>query len=186
MFAAPVRATAADAPIFSIVPAERSGIVWVHNNGRSEDHYLPESMCSGCAFLDYDNDGWMDIYWVNTGPCDFFHPAQPSRNALYKNNRDGSFTDVTRQAGLEGGIWGEGVAVGDFNADGFPDIYLTGYPSSILYRNNGDGTFTDVTKRAGVANPGWATPAGQPRRSGSITTTTASWTCSRAISSSTA
>src|SRR5208337_1352849 len=111
------------------------------------------------SFLDYDNDGWMDIYLVNSGPCDFWTPSKPLRNALYRNNRDGTFTDVTLAAGVPGGGYGMGVAVGDYNADGFPDLYLTQYGRSILYRNNGDGTFTDVTEKAGVAAPGWASSA---------------------------
>jgi hypothetical protein len=155
-----LRGTSVPSALFTIVPPQRSGITWVHNNARSEAHWLPESMCSGCAFLDYDNDGWMDIFLVNTGPSDFFRPEKPLRNALYKNNRDGTFTDVTEQAGLAtSGTFGEGVAVGDYNADGYPDIYLTGYGRNILYRNNGNGTFTDVTEQAGVANPNWSTSA---------------------------
>ncbi len=146
-------------PIFLQVPPEKSGIAWVHDNGKSAAHWLPESMCSGCAFLDYDNDGWMDIFLVNTGPSTFYHPAKPPRNALYKNNRDGTFTDVTERAGLDAHRWGEGVAVGDFNGDGYADIYLTCYGNNILYRNNGDGTFTDVTAKAGVEGGGWSTSA---------------------------
>jgi enediyne biosynthesis protein E4 len=152
-------ATEASAPIFEIVPASRSGITWVHENAKSPEHWLPESMCSGCAFLDYDNDGWLDILLVNTGPSPFFHPVHPPRNALYRNNRDGTFTDVTVKAGLVSNRWGEGVAVGDFDGDGYPDIYLTCYGSNILYRNNRDGTFTDVTAKAGVGATGWSTSA---------------------------
>jgi len=121
--------------------------------------HLPETVGAGCAFLDYDNDGWMDIYLVNSGRCDFYEPAQPLRNALYRNNRDGTFTDVTQKAGVPGDAYGMGVAVGDYDGDGFPDLYVTQYPHSILYHNNGDGTFTDVTAKAGVAAPGWATSA---------------------------
>jgi hypothetical protein len=113
----------------------------------------------GCAFLDYDNDGWMDIYLVNSGPCDFYKPTSPLRNALYHNNRDGTFTDVTEKAGVPGNAYGMGVAVGDYDGDGFPDIFVTQYPNSILYHNNGDGTFTDVTAKAGLDAPGWATSA---------------------------
>ena len=144
---------------FSEVPAAKSGISFVHTAGSSPEKYLPESTGSGCAFFDYDNDGWMDIYLVNSGKCDFFAPKAPLRNALYHNNRDGTFTDVTEKAGVLGGGYGMGAAVGDYNGDGFPDIYLTQYGRSILYRNNGDGTFTDVTEKAGVAAPGWASSA---------------------------
>jgi len=121
--------------------------------------HLPETVGAGCAFLDYDNDGWMDIYLVNSGPCDFYEPPHPLRNALYRNNRDGTFTDVTLKAGVPGNAYGMGVAVGDYDGDGFPDLYVTQYPRSILYHNNGDGTFTDVTTNAGVSAPGWATSA---------------------------
>jgi len=144
---------------FSEIPPSASGITFVHSSGRSRQKFLPESTGPGCAFLDYDNDGWMDIYLVNSGPCDFWTPPTPLRNALYHNNRDGTFTDVTQKAGVPGGGYGMGVAVGDYNADGFPDLYVTQYGRSILYRNNGDGTFTDVTERAGVAAPGWASSA---------------------------
>ena len=145
--------------LFEEVPATKSGITWQHVNGRSADYYLPETTGAGCAFLDYDNDGWMDIYLVNSGKCDFYDPKPPLRNALYKNNRDGTFTDVTEQAGVIGGGYGMGVAVGDYNGDGYPDLYVTQYERCILYRNNGDGTFTDVTEKAGVAAPGWASSA---------------------------
>jgi len=144
---------------FLEIPAAASGITWTHTAGSSAEKYLPESTGAGCAFLDYDNDGWMDIYLVNSGPCDFFAPARPLRNALYRNNRDGTFTDVTERAGVSGGGYGMGAAAGDYNGDGFPDLYVTQYGRSILYRNNGDGTFTDVTEKAGVAAPGWASSA---------------------------
>jgi len=144
---------------FEEVPPSRSGIHWVHNAGRSPQKYLPESSGAGCAFLDYDNDGWMDIYFVNSGNSKFFTPPHPLRNALYRNNRDGTFTDVTEQARVPGGGYGQGVAIGDYNGDGFPDIYVTQCGGNILYRNNGDGTFTDVTDKAGVAAGGWCTSA---------------------------
>jgi len=144
---------------FEEVAAEKSGIRWVHTSGKSAEKYLPESSGPGCAFLDYDNDGWMDIYLVNSGKCDFFTPSAPLSNALYKNNRDGTFTDVTVKAGVAGGGYGQGVAVGDYDGDGFPDMYVTQYGNSILYHNNGDGTFRDVTEKAGVAAPGWASSA---------------------------
>ncbi len=146
-------------PLFVPVPASTSGISWKHVNGRSPEYYLPETTGAGCAFIDYDNDGWMDIYLVNSGRCDFYQPLSPLRNALYHNNRDGTFTDVTEKAGVTGGGYGMGVAVGDYNGDGWPDLCVTQYGQSILYRNNRDGTFTDVTEQAGVAAPGWASSA---------------------------
>jgi enediyne biosynthesis protein E4 len=144
---------------FEQISADKSGINWIHSNGKSPEKYLPETTGAGCAFLDYDRDGWMDIYLVNSGKCDFFSPDPPLRNALYKNNRDGTFTDVTEKAGAAAGGFGQGVAVGDYDGDGFPDLYVTQYNRSILYHNNGDGTFTDVTEKAGVAAPGWASSA---------------------------
>jgi hypothetical protein len=144
---------------FSLVPPSTSKISWVHTAGKSPQKYLPETTGAGCAFLDYDNDGWMDIYLVNSGKCDFYDPNPPLRNALYRNNRDGTFTDVTEKAGVGAGGYGQGVAVGDFDGDGYPDLYVTQYGKSILYRNNGNGTFTDVTEKAGVAAPGWGSSA---------------------------
>src|ERR1700691_504608 len=144
---------------FSEIPPSASGVTWVHTAGLSPEKYLPESTGPGCAFLDYDNDGWMDIYLVNSGKCDIFTPAHPLRNALYRNNRDGTFTDVTEKAGVVGGGYGMGAAVGDYDGDGFPDLYVTQSGRSILYRNTGDGTFPDVTEQPGVAAPGWASSA---------------------------
>ena len=157
----PGAGTAAETPSYPFVevPPAASGIHWVHTAGKSPEHYLPETTGAGCAFLDYDNDGWMDIYLVNSGKCDFFDPNPPLRNALYRNNRDGTFSEVTGKAGVAGGGYGQGVAVGDYNGDGFPDIYVTQYGRNILYHNNGDGTFTDVTEKAGVAAPGWSSSA---------------------------
>jgi enediyne biosynthesis protein E4 len=145
--------------LFEQVPATKSGITWRHVNGRSAEYYLPETTGAGCAFLDYDNDGWMDIYLVNSGRCDFYDPQPPLRNALYRNNRDGTFTEVTEKAGVGGGGYGMGVAVGDYDGDGWPDLYVTQYGRSILYHNNGDGTFSDVTEKARVGAPGWASSA---------------------------
>ena len=144
---------------FIDVPASASGITWKHTAAHSDQKYLPETTGTGCAFLDYDNDGWMDIYLVNSGKCDFYNPDPPLRNALYHNNRDGTFTDVTGKAGVAAGGYGQGVAVGDYDGDGFPDLYVTQYGRSILYHNNGDGTFSDVTEKAGVAAPGWSSSA---------------------------
>jgi len=156
-----LRATASNNAVypFEELPPSATGIQWVHNAGRSPEKYLPESPGPGCAFLDYDNDGWLDIYLVNSGKSDFYTPKQPLRNALYRNNRDGTFTDVTIKAGVAAGGFGMGVAAGDYNNDGFPDLYVTQCGRSILYHNNGDGTFTDVTERAGVGVTGWASSA---------------------------
>ncbi len=153
------RGLRAASPVFEEVPPSTSGLHWIHTNAMSPDRYLPETMGPGVAFLDYDNDGWMDIYMVNSGSCDFFKPKTPLRNALYRNNRDGTFTDVTEKAGVGGGSFGMGVAVGDYDNDGYPDILVTSYGRCILYHNNRDGTFTDVTDKAGVAAPGWTTSA---------------------------
>jgi enediyne biosynthesis protein E4 len=144
---------------FVQVPTSASSISWRHSSGKSAEKYLPETTGAGCAFLDYDNDGWMDIYLVNSGKCDFYTPDPPLRNALYRNNRDGTFSDVTQRAGVAAGGFGQGVAVGDYDGDGFPDLYVTQYGRSILFHNNRDGTFSDVTEKAGVAAPGWASSA---------------------------
>jgi len=150
---------AASPPVFESIPPQKSGIVWVHDNAMSPNRYLPETMGPGCAFLDYDNDGWMDIYLVNSGPCDFFQPEKPIRNALYKNNREGGFIDVTEKAGVAGGTFGMGAAAADYDNDGFPDLLITAYGRLILYHNNGDGTFTDVTEKSGLGFAGWSTSA---------------------------
>jgi len=138
---------------------EKTGITWTHDNALSPRRYLPESMGPGVAIFDYDNDGWMDLYFVNSGPCDFFQPAKPLRNALYRNNRDGTFTDVTEEAGVAGRDFGLGVAAADYDGDGWTDLLVTTYGRLILYHNNHDGTFTDVTKAAGLDEPGLFTSA---------------------------
>jgi len=152
-------AAVAPAPLFEPVPSSRSGITWTHSNGRSAEYYLPETTGAGCAFLDYDNDGWMDIFLVNSGPCDFFTPPKPLSNALYRNNRDGTFTDVTAKSGLASTGYGMGAAVGDYDNDGYPDLFVSSYNESKLFHNNGDGTFTDVTKKAGIKVDRWASSA---------------------------
>ncbi len=113
--------------------------------------YIIESMASGCAFVDYDNDGWMDIFILGGRRLKDTPPG--ASNRLYKNNRDGTFTDVTAKAGLLDTGWAQGVCVGDYNNDGFEDLFLTYYGQNRLYRNNGDGTFTDVTAKAGLLYP---------------------------------
>jgi hypothetical protein len=117
------------------------------------DHvsYILETTGAGIAFLDYDNDGWLDIFVLSGTRLDAAPPA--TTNRLYKNNRDGTFTDVTERAGLRRTGWAVGVTVGDYNNDGFDDIFITYWGQNVLYRNNGDGTFTDVTEKAGLARP---------------------------------
>lgn len=136
-----------------------SGISWIHNNAHSAARHLPETVGAGCAFFDYDNDGWMDIYLVNSGRSDFYAPSSPLKNALYRNNHNGTFTDVTDKAGLAGGGFGMGVAAADYDGDGFVDLYITNYGGNILFRNTGNGTFVDVTVKAGVGTSGWSTCA---------------------------
>ncbi len=114
--------------------------------------YIVESMGGGCTFFDYDNDGWMDIFILGGRRLDGIPPG--SGNRLYRNNRDGTFTDVTVKAGLSDPGWANGVCVGDYNNDGFEDLFLTYYGHNRLYRNNGDGTFSDVTATAGLLHPG--------------------------------
>jgi enediyne biosynthesis protein E4 len=117
--------------------------------------YIVESTGCGCAFIDYDNDGWMDIFILSGTRLD--GPPQGATNRLYKNNRDGTFTDVTEKAGLHSVGWACGVCIGDYNNDGFDDIFCTCFGQNILYRNNGEGTFTDVTRQAGLLSdePRW-------------------------------
>src|SRR3954466_12365291 len=114
--------------------------------------YIVESTGSGCAFIDYDNDGWMDLF-VLSGTRLRGAP-EGTTNRLYKNNRDGTFTDITAKAGLVHTGWASAVTVGDYDNDGFDDLFITYYGHNVLYHNNGDGTFTDVTARAGLAAPG--------------------------------
>ena len=125
--------------------------------GANSNTYILEAIGCGAAFLDYDNDGWLDILLLTGSRWDGA-PADAT-NRLYKNNRNGTFTDVTEKAGLTRLGWFCGVTVGDYNNDGFEDIFITGWPQNILYRNNGDGTFTDVTRQAGLLHEGdrWGT-----------------------------
>lgn len=142
--------TAAAAPGFQLVDATaRAGLNFQHDNGAYGAKYLPETMGPGCAFLDYDQDGWLDILLIN-GQDWPGHRRRRSTMKLLRNNRNGTFTDVTQAAGLDVEMYGMGVAVGDFDNDGFPDLYVTAVGQSRLFRNNGRGRFTDVTVPAGL------------------------------------
>jgi enediyne biosynthesis protein E4 len=147
------------------------GIDFILQNSPTPQKHLIETMPGGVALLDYNNDGLLDIFFVNGGrltsplpaPDDFGRHDPRYWNRLYRQNKDGSFTDVTEQAGLANagdGNYGMGVAVGDYDNDGYPDLYVTSYGKNILYHNNGDGTFADVTAKAGVAGGGWSVSAG--------------------------
>jgi hypothetical protein len=137
------------------------GIHWKHTNGATRDKYMIESMGGGGAFLDYDRDGRLDIFLVDSGCHKFSRPSCHSQgNALYHQNADGTFTDVTKEAGLASKGYGIGVTVGDYDNDGFPDIFITNFGKNQLFHNNRDGTFTDVTEKAGVAGDGgWSSSA---------------------------
>lgn len=153
-------------PRFDDVTAA-SGITFRNQASHTSQKYLPETMGSGVAMFDYNKDGMLDLYFVNGAALADPMPSGklPDKtdpkfwDRLYRNNGDGTFSDVTVQAGLKGNCYGMGVAVGDFDNDGYPDLYVTGLGHNTLYHNNGNGTFTDVTKAAGVAGSGWSTGA---------------------------
>lgn len=155
VFAAP------SSPITFVDVARSSGITFRHDNAASPEKYLIETMGSGCGWIDYNQDGLLDLYLVNGSSTRVYTPPHPLRSALYRNNGDGTFTDVTERAGVGAeGLFGMGLAVGDYDNDGFPDLFVLGYDRCILYHNNGDGTFRDVTAHTGVANRGrWASSA---------------------------
>ncbi|HUG44632.1 MAG TPA: CRTAC1 family protein [Acidobacteriota bacterium] len=148
-----------NAPLFEEVPPSESGIAWVHDNAMSEMRYLPETLGPGSAFLDYNNNGLQDIFLVNYGASDFYQPDLMPRHGLYRNNGDGTFTDVADEAGVQTGTFAMGVAAGDYNNNGWQDLYITAYGRGTFFVNNGDGTFTDRTEAAGLAAPGWTTSA---------------------------
>jgi hypothetical protein len=151
--AAPFALTAPPSPSTHFTDiTQKAGIHFTHNNGAFGRKFLPETMGPGVALIDYDNDGWQDIFIVN-GTAWPGHPGRATTPALYHNNHDGTFTDVTKKAGLAIPLYGMGVAVGDYDNDGYDDLFVTAYGQNHLFRNNHNGTFTDVTKKAGLTTP---------------------------------
>ena len=143
-------------PTFRNVTEEAGLSGFRYVNGASGRHYTVEVNGSGIAAFDYDGDGWVDIYAVNGAPLPGYrHEGPPPANALYRNNGDATFTDVTAAAGVGDTGYGMGCAAGDYDNDGFVDLYVTNWGANVLYHNNGDGTFTDVSVQAGVADPAW-------------------------------
>jgi hypothetical protein len=140
---------------------QKSGLgVWKHTMGNKNKQFILETNGSGVGLIDYDNDGWLDIYLVNGSTVDAMNgKAAPPHAALFHNNHDGTFTDVAATAGVTNDRWGFGVAIGDFDNDGWPDIFVGNYGKNRLYRNNHDGTFTDVAEKAGVTLGNWSTGA---------------------------
>ncbi|HKS96707.1 MAG TPA: VCBS repeat-containing protein, partial [Terriglobia bacterium] len=136
-------------PVQFVDVTQPAGIHFEHNSGAFGKKYLPETLGSGCAFFDYDNDGWLDVLLIN-GMDWPGHVRQRTTMKLYRNNRNGTFTDVTHAAGLDVEMYGIGVAVGDYDNDGYADVFITCYGQSRLFHNNQNGTFTEVTKQAGL------------------------------------
>jgi hypothetical protein len=141
---------------------EAAGIRFRHDSTQSEEKYYIETMGSGVAWIDYDQDGLLDLYFVQQGPTQAYQPPHPLRSALYRNNGDGTFSDVTDKCGVAlENFFGMGAAVGDFDNDGFPDLYVYGWGGAFLFHNQGGARFADVTERAGVGNQGhWGGAAG--------------------------
>ncbi|MGH9971046.1 MAG: CRTAC1 family protein [Pyrinomonadaceae bacterium] len=138
--------------------AQQAGITFKHV-ASPDKKYIVESMSGGVALIDYNNDGYLDIYFVNSLTVDLVKSNQKTKSALYHNNGDGTFTDVTAKAGVGDIGWGMGVAVGDYDNDGFDDLYVTCLGKNRLFKNNGNGSFKDVTQNAGVGDPRWSTGA---------------------------
>ena len=149
-----------DAALPQLVDITNSTGIKFEHLSSPEQKYIVESMSGGVALIDYDRDGWPDIYFTNAQSVEMALASKKARSALYHNNHDGTFTDVTDKAGVGDRCWAMGAVVGDYNNDGWPDLLVTCFGGVVLYRNNGDGTFTDVTKQAGLSSDsGWATGA---------------------------
>ncbi len=148
-------------PIIFQDVAQKAGLTtWKHTMGTPEKRYIIETNGSGVGFIDYDNDGWLDIYFVNGSTVDAMSgKAVGPKAALFHNNHDGTFTDVAAKAGVTNDRWGVGVAIADYDNDGWPDIYVSNFGKNRLYHNNHDGTFTDVAEKAGVTLGNWSTGA---------------------------
>ena len=147
------------APVFHFADITESAGIRFHHAVSPEKKYLVESMSGGVLLLDYDQDGWLDIYFTNAPSVDMAQHGQKARSALYHNNQNGTFSDVTDKAGVAYPCWAMGGAVADYNNDGWPDILVTCAEGVVLYRNNGKGSFTDVTRQAHLVDPRWATGA---------------------------
>ena len=143
--------------VFEDIAAKAGLTVWHHTMGTPQKQFILGAPGSGVALLDYDHDGWLDIYMVNGSTYDALSgKATPPHAALFHNNHDGTFTDVAAKAGVTNDRWGFGVAVGDYDNDGWPDLFVANFGHNRLYHNNHDGTFTDVAEKAGVQLGGWS------------------------------
>jgi hypothetical protein len=146
-------------PVLLTDVTARSGVRFLHRNGSCGRHYYPEALGAGCAMLDYDGDGWLDLFLVQGAPLPGFRASGPLWPALYRNNRDGTFTDVTQAAGLAHEFYGIGVAVGDYDNDGHPDLFVTALGGNHLFHDEGGQFYRDVTRQAGVAGRDLCTSA---------------------------
>lgn len=157
----PARSAPPQTIIFSDVTND-SGLHFTHERAATQEKFLVEIIGGGCGWFDFDRDGWMDVFLVNSGSTPLFQPVEPLQHGLFRNNGNGTFTNVTPGSGVaQTGSFSMGMSVGDYNNDGYPDLYVTGFPRSFLFRNNRDGTFTDVTRKVGVSNEGrWGTSSG--------------------------
>lgn len=155
-----VQARQQEMPVrFTNIAAE-AGIKFKHENGASPQKYMPETMAGGSIIFDYNNDGWPDLFFVNGGSFTDKQKAASARHGLYRNNKDGTFTDVSANAGIGVSGFGMGACSADYDNDGWPDLYVTSFGGNRLYRNNGNGTFTDVTEKAGAGSQLWSASCG--------------------------